>query len=438
MKIKVIFLFFLASLILIKVLSHTTLAHNLFRLKIVHIWMQLTPAQLNKNNGLNDGIPDAWDADWWGGATSNYNLEVQGAWAGKQAVRIENTNTRGSVALTQATAVPLNARLVFSVYSKGAGGAIQVWFRHKDSGEWIKEGVGGWRTIVPSEGWQQYHLFVTAPSGTNEAKLFLRTATGVTFFDDAYAGVDQDGLLGTNLLKNSRFEQDGVTEYPVEWWQSHVVGTNDSSFRTEVADNSFEGLSYLNVVDMLAGRYEMIKQRAFQLGDDCVSTPEMTSWLIARGDNFEYKGGAAARERLYQLAIEMVPNCPQPYAALGSLYESNLAFWRAAELYRQAAELSGETFLAGKNYFAEGFLHVRNTGNMERAIFALQQAEQLSGWEGSYWYWGAAPYYLGQALEAEGRHSEAIAAYQRVLDCSKCTYHHNSALAKLKVLSGDK
>ncbi len=386
-----------------------------------------------RNDHLQDGIPDGWGVTWWGGSTQVYAIENQDALAGDRVTRINHTNAQGGAALTQRIAVEPNSHLVVTVYAKGAGGAIHVWFRTREEGDWVREGLGGWRYIEPTEDWQEFHLSVTVPSGMNDAMLLLYLdSRGSTSFDEAYAGVDNNGLLGPNLLRNPGFEQDGVSEDPLEWWQSHVV----TGVLVVPEGGMPERLSYSNITDMLAGRYDAVARRAHHLGTRCVLAPEMTSWLTALGNQFEQEGGAAARERLYQLAIKLMPNCPQPYAALAGLYRSHYASWRAAELHHQAAELSGETALAGAYYFAEGFLHVTHTGDMERAIPTLQRAEQLSGWEGNRWYRGAASFYLGRALEAEGRLVEAAAAYQRVLDCAQCSYHHAGALERLNALFG--
>jgi tetratricopeptide (TPR) repeat protein len=186
-------------------------------------------------------------------------------------------------------------------------------------------------------------------------------------------------------------------------------------------------LSFTNTSDMLAGRYQSIETRAAQLDAECAEHPEMTSWLLASNEAFESVGGMAAQERLYHLAIRLAPNCPQPYAKLAKLYVSSFSMKRAADLYQKAAELSAGTIQAGAYAFEEGSIRLRQTGELNLAVDALQQAEQLSGWEGGSWYYGAASFFLGQALQASGRVEEAVSAYQRVLACSECLQHHAAA-----------
>lgn len=401
---------------------------NWLRVRIARAWMSVGLVEMEVDDALQDGIPDGWNVHWWGGARAIYRLECQEALAGDHAARVERTNDQGVASLVQDIAVSPDSHLFCTVYAKGAGGAVQFQFRTKETGD--REAYG-WCDIAPSEDWQKYRLSVTVPPGKNEARLLLRSRE-LTWFDEAYVGVESDGQLGPNLLRNPGFEQDGVSEDPLEWWQTHIIQPDALSIPE---GRMPERLSYLNIIDMLAGRYDALRERSQQLGDRCASAPGMTSWLIARGDDFEREGGEAARERLYQLALELAPNCPEPYAALAGLYRSHHAFGRATELYHQATERSGETMLAGRYSFAEGFLHIRYTGDTERAIPALQQAEQLSGWEGGDWYWGAASLFLGQALEAEGRIEEAAAAYRRVIECEQCSYHHTAALNRLKALS---
>lgn len=405
-----------------------TAIRNVTRIQTAKTWMSLDPKNVIRTDALQDGIPDAWFYYAWGSATQIYRLDEREALAGHHAAVIERTNAQGGATLAQDLMVQPDTRFVVTVYAKGTGGAMHVWFRDQGTLAWMKEGRKG---LAQSETWQQHRLSVAVPSGVSEARLLLQ-GEGLTFFDEAYVGEDHAGDLGPNALKNPGFEQDGISQDPLEWWLDHVVAL-DPVVAPE--DDALERLSYLNVADMLAGRYDVVKQRAFALGDDCASTPAMTSWLIARGDDFEQTGGAAARERLYQLAVELAPHCPQPYAALAQLYRSHLGFGRAAELFHQAAERTHESALAGRYYFEEGFLHVRYTGDTERAIDALQQAERFDGWEGGAWHWGAASFFLGQALEAEGRSSEAQQAYQRVMDCQQCSYHHAAALDRLAVLS---
>lgn len=424
-----LFVLIVAAAAMLAYVTYVTqlVSSNMAHAKIIKKWMEAS-YQGHKASALQDGIPDEWDVVWWGGAVPAYYLKQGEARAGNFAMEVQNASEQGAVALVQTIPVTPDARLICTVSVQGAGAALQFRFRALEATEWMPQ---GWLDIAPGGDWQTYQLAVSTPFDAGEARLFLRTSKQ-SRFDEVYVSVEKDGQMGLNLLKNPGFEQDGIVENPLAWWEEHVK-------RNKIAASPDldpeERLSYLNITDMLAGRYGAIRERARQLDDRCVLAPDMTSWLIARGPEFEQTGGAAARERLYQLAIELAPNCPQPQAALAGLYESHQAFGRAAELYHRAAELSGDTAQAGRYYFDEGLLHVRYTGDWEQAVKALQQAERLSGWEGGGpWYRGVATLNLGIALEMLGRDSEARAAYQRVLDCASCSYHHSTARDRLYAL----
>ena len=426
MKPSIISLIFLTLAFLIGVSSSGTISQNVQLRRIDQAWASLALVGATASDALQDGVPDGWEMQSWGGASRVYRRDSQNALSGNYAVVVERTNAQGVAALAQRIQVMSESHLVMAVSAKGAASAVQFRFRTNGSNDWVAR---GWQEIEPSDRWRQYNLSVVVPAGTTEAELRLRTS-GLTWFDEAYVGIDKDGQLGPNLLQNPGFEQDGLYEDPLEWWQEHVLSTRPLSLSNTVSDR----LSVLNIVDMLNGQYDSIKQRAERIGDSCVSAPEMTSWLVGLGPEFEKMGGAAARERVYQLAIQLAPNCPQAYAALAKLYESYGAYWAAVNFYHQAAELAGETAEAGRYYFEEGYLHVKYTGKMDMAVAPLQKAEQLSGWERGTWYQGAASLYLGRALEAESQVVAAIAAYQRVINCSHCRYYHDAAQVRLNNL----
>ena len=160
----------------------------------------------------------------------------------------------------------------------------------------------------------------------------------------------------------------------------------------------------------------------------------MTSWLTELGAELGKTGGIGTTEQVYQLAIELAPNCPQPYAKLANLYQSARAYWKAAEYYHQAYLRTNDAKLAARYCFREGLLQLRYVGDMVRTVYCFQLAEKVTGWEANQWEKGAASYYLGEALEAAGNIPGAIAAYKRVLNCEQCGWHHASALGRLKVL----
>lgn len=407
-----------------------TILNNLTQLKIVQSWMSLKLQTMTRNDALQDNIPDNWRVQVWEGATAIYRLSEQGSF-GERALYLEHTNNLGVVSIMQTLEISPSVQFVGTVYAKGGAGALQVLgFTRLGQQQSI-----GWVNILPGDIWQKYQVSFKVPADVQRLEVRLRTQNTI-WFDEVYIGVvDEEGRNGPNLLLNPSFEQDGVSEEPFKWWKDQVVLPGSPVVSQDISPDR---LSYLNLLDMMAGHYEAIQKRAKTLGDNCVLYPEMTGWLLAWGDQFEKEGGKAARERLYQLAIELMPSCPQPYAALANFYAANGAFCRAAELYRQAADLSGITIQAGRYAFEEGFIHIRYTGRIEEAVLTLQKAEQFTGWESGEWYRGIAPLYLGQALEMQGHSAEAREAYQRVLECKSCSYHHKVAQERLNILLGNR
>lgn len=425
----VIIIFFIIVISIVGTELIQTTLNNYNHLKVFRSWISLKLENGMENDALQDGIPDGWNPQSWGGARAVFEIDKHDVLSGKQAINVKHTNSEGNTALTQVLPVIPDERLLVKVYAKGDGGAIQVRLHDQESREWITRGFGGWQDIVQSDKWVQHQISLKIPASANKMELRLR---GSNLYDEAYVGyMDETGKLGGNLLINPGFEHDGTLENPLTWWSDQ---TQTQQFTFEIENTGTDHTSYLNIIDMLAGNYESIRERSAQLEHDCGSFPDMTGWLLAKGENINPAGGLADRERLYQLAIYLAPNCPQPYVFLANLYKAQGGIWSAAELYRQAAELYGETPMAGRYYFEEGLLHVRNTGDYERAVFALQKAEKLSGWDAGGWYAGVAPLHLGIALEGLGRHDEAVAAYQRILDCQKCNYHHLAAQNRLDVL----
>jgi hypothetical protein len=398
--------------------NEASLIQNLLRRDLIQTWMRIKPVQ-PRIDVLQDDIPDGWVVQTWGYATAIYRIVTDQFVAGQDAVSIQRTNTAGGVALAQDVTVPVTSQLLLSVYSKGVGGAIQV----LGGGDTL-----GWLYIPAADMWRNYRLTFQVSSNVNTIRLLLRGGElGVIYFDEAYLGVVSNGREESNLLKNSGFEEDGLSGDPLIWWFSEVAAP--------IEQNDFpRGIAYMNIEDMLTGNSSAIQQRARELGGNCSESPAMTGWLLARGEDFERAGGVFAREQLYLVAIKLAPNCPQPYAALADLYARSQSCWRAAELYKQAAHLSEGTPPSGYYFFQEGLLRQRCTGELEQAAVAFKKAEQSSGWEGAVWYYGAAPYFLGQVWEALGHPREAVEAYRRVLTCEKCAEYHKAASDRLASL----
>ena len=399
--------------------NRARLLQNLFRIDLIHTWMDAKPSQ-PVINVLHDDIPDGWVVQTWGGATAIYRVVTDQVFSGQRAVSIQRTNTTGGVALAQDVSVTANSEFLISVYSKGVGGAIQV----LGGGETL-----GWMDIPASNTWHNYRLTFQVPSNVNTIRLLLRAADfGVIYFDEAYLGIAMDGRVAENLLGNPGFEEDGVSSDPLTWWSSNVAAPVKQYALPR-------GIAYMNIRDMLNRNSSAIQQRAREQEGNCSESPAMTGWLLARGPDFEQASGVNAREQLYKLATQLAPDCPQPYAALANLYAGAQSCWRAAELYTQAAQLSeGIPQLTGYYFFQEGLLRHRCTGELDQAVTAFQKAEQSSGWEGGTWYYGAAPFFLGQIWESLGQPNKAAEAYRRVVDCEKCFEHRTAASARLAIL----
>ena len=401
--------------------------NNLERRQITKSWSSLEFSPEFYSNELQDGIPDGWQFESWGGARGIVELFSNEHNIGNRIAKLTHTNKAGDVALTQKINVNPGDRVIVSGYAQGEGGAIQVQLDDQINNKWVSEGVGGWIAVPASVDWQHYVMTINVPENIDKLKLLLR---GSNIYDDIYAGKeDINGTPGANMLLNASFEEDGYTYDPITYWLDNVEIPTSSSFG--VGDTSL-GISYQNILSFQNGQYASITNRGNQLNGNCAYFPDMTAWLTAWGEYFEQEGGFAAKEKLYNLAIQIAPKCPQPYAALASLYSTHNANYKAAQLYHLASKLADESNLAGKYAFEEGFIHVRYTGLYQEAELALRRAENTHGWEGSHWELGAASYFLGQALEQLNRKEEAVEAYQRVLNCVACRSHHKPAIEKLQ------
>ena len=389
-------------------MSHGTSLINTFKSNISHVriftaWEEVSIKEYTDGNVLlHDGIPDSWDPCSWGNATGFYEIEDQEVINGNHAVRVIHTNGEGVICLSQTIEIPDNVELFVKIFSKGEGGQIQTRLHDQITRDWIDYGFKGWREIKPSSEWKQYQFSFDVPTNIDQVELRLR---GGNLYDEGYIGiVNNKGEVGKNLLVNSGFEHDGYQQDLQSWWTENIIINNSDEKLTNFA---LSWLSYINIIDMLLGRYDFILERAGIIGSDCALSPEMTGFLISKGNNFNLQGDIAASESVYRLATELMPDCPQPYAALAQLYSSKHSYLIAANLYHRASGLAGSTPLAGKYSFEEGFIHVRHTGIVDQAIPALEKADVLKGWERSSWHHGAAIYFLATAYESNGMLEDA-------------------------------
>ncbi len=409
------------------------LIENLNYLRLMKVWVQLKPENIQKCDDLMEQIPDGWRIQTWGGATAIFRLNQEDPFDGKKSIFIHHTNKQGGAALIQEVPIPTTSQMIFSAYVRGTGGIVQIWFGNRKTCEWIKNAA--WINIPPSKNWQSFSKNLIVPPNIDLARIWLRTSgNSIMEFDDVYLGTETNPDASINLIVNPGFETDGLTSNPILWWQNHIHSTTTAiSFHQKYQ----KSLSYLNVLDMINGNIISIQERAKQIGTHCVLAPEMTSWLLSKSDQFEKIGGSAAREQIYRLAIQLAPNCPQPYAALAKLYTHSSAYWMAAELYKKASNLAENTPTSGRYSFEEGFLRLRYTGELDLAAIAFQKSIEHNGWEASSWHRGAALFYLGQTLELQGKPEEAKKAYQQILNCKDCIYYYDYARDRITSLASE-
>ncbi len=402
------------------------LTGNYQKIIAVKTFLSLKLSDVHPSNALQDGIPDDWAVEAWGGAREKYDVITYDSYSGSRAASIEHTNQSGAATLTQQFSVLPQSTLIASIFTKGNSGAIRIQFWDESNKAWSG---GARKEVEPSSQWYQTTLELSVPAGTRQARILLYADKGLTLFDNAYVGLISGNQPGDNLLTNADFEEDGILEDPLIWWQSHVSYRKPNRYLSRLDSSS---LAYLNLTDLINKNFSGIHTRAQAMGRDCALYPDMTSYLLSWGEEFNRIGGAAAEERLYQVAITLAPNCPRPYAALANLYKSSKSFWKASNLYVKAAELSVGTILEGKYAFEAGLIEWMYTGELDKALLHLKRAEEINGWALSQWEQGAATYYLARTLEDLGRNNEAVQAYMRLIECKKCDSHHEAAKIQIE------
>jgi tetratricopeptide (TPR) repeat protein len=427
----VLILVIILAVLLLLVTQFQTLVQNLYLRYIDYKWNSVELTGFTQNNQLQDGFPDDWLPRTWNNGRAVFQNETNEVRTGSFAVLVEKTSSGGVVALTQNITVPEGATdVTLQVFAKGDGGAAQIRYIFEGQTNAVN---GGWQDIPPQETWRNYQVTKQIPAEVQQIEVHFRSH-GRTYFDDAFLEFGRTGLAGANLLNNPGFEVDGLNQDPFVWWQEHANLPEVDPIPETVLTGE---LPFLNILDMLNGRYNNIQQRIEQQTLPCATTPEMTSWLLDLAPEIEEQGGASAREKLLQLAIALAPSCPQPYGQLARLYEENGVYYSAAQQYRRAAEIAGETPLAGYYYFNEGLIHVRQTGDLDQAIYTLEKAETLEVWVTGIVFQGASAYNLGLAYKNAGLPEQAALSFQRVLDCDFCSYYRDGAEAELAELAGE-
>ena len=202
---------------------------------------------------------------------------------------------------------------------------------------------------------------------------------------------------------------------------------------TDVVAWSIQSLAVKNIVDMLHGAYHSIQLRAIDYAPYCPD--DMTGWLLAHANRFEGQGGLAAREMLSRVAIDLFPDCDQPYAELATLYSQNQSPLAAANMYERAGNLARGLPISGRYFYEAGLIHLNRTGNVLQAVQDFAAANEVDGWEYGNIMTGQGLYYYGRSLEEVQMYDKASGIYRWILSCNECFQFHESAENRLQVLS---
>lgn len=164
-------------------------------------------------------------------------------------------------------------------------------------------------------------------------------------------------------------------------------------------------LEYLNAVPVTNPKLEAV------IPLEVITLPEnfhqiQVNHFYEKGQQLKQQGQLPEAIAAYQQAIELTPNDPEIYNALGNalqeqgqLLEANRAFQQAVNLQPNSAELF---FNLGNSWLLQG--------ENEQAIAAYDQALQLDPHNRGSWN------NRGHALIALERYEEAIASFQKILD----------------------
>jgi hypothetical protein len=406
-----------------------SLKANLFNSVVAKAWFQIH-YQGEKNNDLHDQIPDGWNVALWENGLGVYRLDSEQYFQGNVSVNIKKNTESGRTLLVQ-DFISLGDELECGVYHKGAEGFLRI----------ISSNLIGRETITlpAADEWQLVKSNFSMSAKPNKVKLLLGSGKGRgdIWFDDVYCISSKN--VEDNLVVNGDFEVDGISKDPLEWWINILSYQNNSfifdrviNWFGEQEDSSQISTSFLNAADLLSGNLVNVAERMDSKSEGCFLEDGSPVILLALSPRFQITGGLAASERLAQLAINLMPNCPQSYAFLGSLYKSVYSYAEAANFYQEAAMRSLSGAQKGAYLFEQGRLHVEGTGDYPSAICALMGADKNKGWERSPWHRGAALIELGNAFAQEGMYDAAREAYQRVIDCRECYVRHPGAIAGLK------
>lgn len=380
--------------------------------------------------GLRDGIPDEWQPSIWGGVgRAVHGRDPSQPHSGAWAAFIRPSNREGyAVYVQELQSTPVQL-IRCGVYSRGGEGFSQV-----------KQGESALASAAfpASATWTLTQWQFTPLDSPEPVMLYLGIggATSPVWFDDAFC---RPADTADNLIHNDGFEIDGSDEDVQLWWQRVISSqptrpTLPDWVRTVILDTPSSYVSKtnrLNLWDLLAGELAAVRVRMQNVSAGCVGPDGNPTVLLGLERQILEQAGPAGYERALELAMSLMPACPQPYAGLARLYAGDIGNETAAGLYAEAVAHAQPGPQKGRYAFALGYLDMIWLGNLERARRALQGAIENPGWEGSPWHFGAAHIYLAHIYAAQGLCPEARAEYTAVLACIRCAMHHDEARAAL-------
>jgi tetratricopeptide (TPR) repeat protein len=407
---------------------------NWAKVVLVKAWFSVDDIGSSEND-LKDGIPDHWKVANWGQARSSIGRDDAYYFLEPPSILIKKNNDSDTSLLFQEIAIKPKEEVICVVYHRGGDAFFRI----------LAEGMIGQSIIMlpHTDDWLASSLTFFLESGY-ETAIVLFGITGLrgeAWFDQVECNYSE--MRTDNLIVNGDFKLDGGNEISAELWfgsLSHKPLDKDFERALEIlVTYSFSEsplhVNLLNAADILLGRGEQIVRRMEDVSTGCIGVDGNPSLMLSLASWLRDENNLAASERVAQLAIDLMPSCPQSYAWLGSLYWSVNAYQQAANLYQEAVLRSLPGAQKGAYLFEQGRIYVNGTGDYKNAIEVLTQAEENEGWERSPWYRGATLIELGNAYFEEGRCSDAQAAYQKVIDCQECSVRHSSAILGLQNLN---
>ncbi|MCI0521100.1 MAG: hypothetical protein L0Z70_12705, partial [Chloroflexi bacterium] len=211
------YLLLLASLA-IAILSHLVavgekFVFNFAQVSLNQIWLSQQERGFEDVPQVEDDIPDFWVVSNWNYSTQSQMLVQEGC-DSPGAYYVHKTNSIGAATLSQFAPVRPGIAYSLTLCTRGSGGQVLV-RSQTDDGEPLRF------NIPASEQWQRHQIALSFPAGTSHGNVWLAVyaADSQTWWDD----VEMAEIEGSNLLANSRFDQDGATQPPLRSVKSERV-----------------------------------------------------------------------------------------------------------------------------------------------------------------------------------------------------------------------